>query len=61
MIEGKIAGLSAAISLGYKKKDDTLKIENYLEELKRLRAGPFGKIPKAGKNKIFKLLEKRYE
>ena len=60
MIEGKIAGLSASMFLGYKKKGDSLKKQQYLDELKQLRAGPFGEQPRAGKYKILKLLERRH-
>lgn len=59
MIEGKIAGLSAAISLGYKGKKKVLK--QYLDELNRLREGPFGEKPRTAEKKIVSLLEKRNE
>ena len=59
MIEGRIAGLSAAIFLGYKKKNDFLKKKQYDDELDRLRAGPFGEKSRTGKNKISMILEKR--
>ena len=60
MIEGKIAGLSTAIFLGYKKKDDLLKKKQYDDELDYLRAGPFGEKSRTGKHKISKLLEERH-
>ena len=60
MIEGKIAGLSAAIFLGYKKKDDLLKKKQYDDELDYLRAGPFGEKSRTGKHKISKLLGERH-
>ena len=60
MIEGKIAGLSAAIFLGYKRKDDLLKKKQYDDELDYLRAGPFGEKSRTGKHKISKLLEERH-
>lgn len=56
MIEGKIAGVSAAYVLGYDKNAKKLKKE-YIEEVKRLRAGPFGKKPRDAKEKINNLLE----
>jgi len=58
MIEGKIAGVSAAYMLGYDKNALKLKKE-FIEEIKRLRAGPFGKKPRDAKNKINKLLEEK--
>jgi sarcosine oxidase subunit alpha len=57
MIEGKIAGLSASINLGYNKKGNQL-LKEYKKELKRLRAGPFGKKPKIAKEKIKKIRSK---
>ena len=59
MIEGKIAGVSAALQLGYDKKAKTLK-KQYITELERLRDGPFGEKPRVAKNKIKKLLEKKH-
>ena len=58
MIEGKIAGLSAAILLGHKKNQILLK--QYINELDQLRAGPFGEKPRIAKEKITKLMEKRH-
>lgn len=58
MIEGKIAGLAAAVSLGYDKNKDLLK--KYQIELKNLRAGPFGQKPRIANKKIEKLMEKKY-
>ena len=60
MIEGKIAGLSVAIFLGYKKKNDLLKKKQYDDELDYLRAGPFGEKSRTGKHKISKLLGERH-
>ncbi len=57
MIEGKIAGLSAALSLGYDKNKYLLK--KYKTELKNLRAGPFGEKPRIANEKIAKLMEKK--
>lgn len=55
MIEGKIAGLAAAIFLGHKQNKKLLK--KYQEELAQLRAGPFGEKPRIAKEKIAKLAE----
>ena len=55
MIEGKIAGISASLSLGYNKHAKTLR-RQYIRELKKLRAGPFGKKPRIAKEKIAKLV-----
>lgn len=59
MIEGKIAGVSAAFQLGYDKKAKVLK-KQYIEELERLREGPFGEKPRIAKNKIKKLIEREH-
>jgi sarcosine oxidase subunit alpha len=58
MIEGKIAGLAAAVSLGYDKNRDLLK--KYQVELENLRAGPFGEKPRIANEKIAKLMEDSY-
>ena len=58
MIEGKIAGVSAAYSIGFDKNAKRLK-KQYIGELERLREGPFGEKPRVGKNKIKKLFEDR--
>ena len=58
MIEGKIAGTAASLKLGYDKKAKNL-LRQFLEELDRLRSGPFGKKPRIAKNKIAKVLEKK--
>lgn len=56
MIEGKIAGLSSALSIGTtKEKVNFLKYKN---ELNLLRAGPFGDKPRAAKNFMNKLVKK---
>lgn len=55
MIEGKIAGISSALSIGVTKdKENLLK---YIDELKLLRAGPFGDKPRAAKKIINKLVK----
>jgi sarcosine oxidase subunit alpha len=59
MIEGKIAGVSSALSLGYDKQAKVLK-KQYMEQLEKLREGPFGKKPKIAKDKIKKLMEEKY-
>ena len=58
MIEGKIAGLAAAIQLGRSKNKKLL--TQYREELSQLRAGPFGEKPRIAKQKIAKMKEKRH-
>jgi sarcosine oxidase subunit alpha len=58
MIEGKIAGLAAAIQLGYSKNTRLLK--RYHQELNSLRAGPFGEKPRKAKEKIAKLTEGKH-
>ena len=55
MIEGKIAGLAAAIQLGRSKRKRLLM--QYREELCNLRAGPFGEKPRIAKEKIAKRAE----
>jgi sarcosine oxidase subunit alpha len=55
MIEGKIAGLAAAMQLG-RSKNKKLLIQ-YHEELDQLRAGPFGEKPRIAKQKIAKFKE----
>jgi sarcosine oxidase subunit alpha len=50
MIEGKIAGLAAALHLKLSKKKQLL--AEYQQELCHLRAGPFGEKPRIAKEKI---------
>jgi len=51
MIEGQLAGVSAAFSLGYDK--NVKGIQNKCKSALRVfRSGPFGKIPRIGKEKI---------
>ena len=51
MIEGELAGVSAAASLGYKTRAED--IQNKCQRaLAVFRAGPFGEIPRRGKEKI---------
>jgi sarcosine oxidase subunit alpha len=58
MIEGKIAGLAAAIKLRCTTKKNLL--EHYRKELECLRAGPFGEKPRIAKQKIKKLAEAQH-
>jgi sarcosine oxidase, subunit alpha len=58
MVEGKIAGVSAAFMLGYNKNAVKLK-KDFIADLKRLRAGPFGKEPNIAKDKIKKIFEEK--
>ena len=60
MIEGKIAGLSAAIKTDYKKKGDAGKLNQFIVEIENLRAGPFGEKPRVAKRKIIKQMETKY-
>ena len=59
MIEGKIAGVSAAIIAGCNKKNGEKLKKEFIIELKRLRAGPFGKKPRDAKEKIKKLYKEK--
>jgi sarcosine oxidase subunit alpha len=63
MLEGKIAGISAAVSLGYgDKKIIARRKKEFLEKLASLRAGPFGEKPRKAKQRILnkmKELQKR--
>lgn len=51
MIEGELAGISAAVSLGYDKNAQKLK-EKCKKALTRFRSGPFGEKPRICKEKI---------
>lgn len=51
MIEGQLAGVSAAASLGYDKNVNEIK-RKCRAKLKEFREGPFGEIPRIGKEKI---------
>lgn len=55
MIEGKIAGISAAGSLGY--EIDEEKLKKAYRELEIFRRGLFGEIPRKGKEKILELMK----
>ncbi|MFA5102695.1 MAG: FAD-dependent oxidoreductase [Candidatus Thermoplasmatota archaeon] len=58
MIEGKIAGLAAAIQLGRSKNKKLLM--QYHKQLTQLRAGPFGEKPRIAKEKIAHEKEKHH-
>jgi hypothetical protein len=51
MIEGELAGISAAASLGYDKNAQKLK-KNCNKTLEGFRSGPFGEKPRICKEKI---------
>jgi sarcosine oxidase subunit alpha len=51
MIEGELAGLSAAFSLGYNKNAREIR-KKCKNALNSFRSGPFGEIPRVGKEKI---------
>ena len=59
MIEGKIAGVSAALQLGYNTKKCKKLRDEYIKELEGLRMGPFGKKPRIAKEKIMKKLSEK--
>ncbi len=53
MIEGKIAGVAAALKTGKtQKKEAQRSLTQFCNELSRLRAGPFGEKPRIAKQKI---------
>lgn len=57
MVEGKIAGTSAALSLSRRAEPGL--IQRYLKELDRLREGSFGEKPRVAKMKIAELTRGR--
>lgn len=57
MIEGKIAGVSSALHLGYNKEEGKKLRKQYVGDLKRLRLGPFGEKSRVAKEKISNVLE----
>ncbi len=59
MLEGRIAGVSAANSLGYNRGGERL-IEEYRKRLRQLRAGPFGEKPRIAKEKMKELWEEHH-
>jgi sarcosine oxidase subunit alpha len=52
MLEGKIAGLSASISLTGRDSSTTAKMEEYIKTLEEMRRGPFGSKAREAKRKI---------
>ncbi len=53
MLEGKIAGLSAFMSLGHEKNDgDKEAMDEYMRTLEEMRMGPFGSKARRAKEKI---------
>jgi len=52
MIEGRIAGLSAALSLVGRDSEGISRMEEYIETLEGMRAGPFGSKAREAKRKI---------
>ena len=59
MIEGKIAGVAAAIKSGnVSKKQGKELLDTFTLELSRLRAGPFGEKPRLAKQKILSIWRK---
>jgi sarcosine oxidase subunit alpha len=61
MIEGKIAGVAAAMSVGHESKRAKQQLKEYQGELQRLRAGPFGEKPRTAKEKIANMWGSRHE
>ncbi|MCD6236878.1 MAG: FAD-dependent oxidoreductase, partial [Thermoplasmata archaeon] len=59
MLEGKIAGLSAAHFVKNREVEDK-KIKPYLDGLDRLRSGDFGIRGRKAKEKILSIMEKEY-
>jgi len=57
MVEGRLAGYSAALSLGYG-RDRALKLqEEAIRELNQLRAGPLGERIRSGTKKVEQMME----
>jgi sarcosine oxidase subunit alpha len=57
MVEGRLAGCSAALSLGYGRDRATQLQEEAVEELKQLRAGPLGERIRTGIKKVEQMME----
>ena len=55
MVEGRLAGYSAALSLGYGKESAPKLQKQAIEELKELRAGPIAEVIRRGLEKLEKL------
>ena len=56
MLEGRIAGLSAVLSIKENKKVENSR-EELINDLENLREGPFGERPRIGKEKLFKVVK----
>ena len=55
IVEGKLAGLNAAVSLGYWNENvDAIRLD-LRRQLEVLRAGPFGELRRRGKEKMWRL------
>ena len=59
MMEGKVAGMDAAMKIGKKKKIEQL--DDAKEQLKILRNGPFGEKGKVGKEKVLERWRRAHE
>ncbi|WP_083762756.1 NAD(P)/FAD-dependent oxidoreductase [Natranaerobius thermophilus] len=54
MVEGKLAGMFAAESLGYQKEGFWIRAKNAREELMSLRRGPVGQVIRRGQSQLVK-------
>jgi len=61
MVEGRLAGYSAALSLGYGKETAPALQEEALAELAELRAGPMGARIRQGLEKVEEMAESRHK
>ena len=52
MVEGRLAGISAAVSLGYGKEEAAMLQKEAMNELRELRAGPMGRQIRKGMQKV---------
>jgi sarcosine oxidase subunit alpha len=60
MLEGRIAGAEAALSLNPEVKEEALKIkEKAKQQLDIFRQGPFGEKAKIGKQKVYQLISNK--
>jgi len=57
MVSGRLAGYSAALSLGYGKESAPKLQDDAIAELKELRAGPVAEAIRIGIEKVEKLME----
>jgi sarcosine oxidase subunit alpha len=60
MVEGRLAGYSAALSLGYGKDSIPKLQQEAIEELEELRAGPTADSIRRGVERVEKLWEEGY-